>query len=191
MIEISSGTISIDSQDLSLILRETVRSCLNIVPQEPFFLHGTIRLNLDPSCSTTTPLIETALKRVALYDLVISKGGLDVHMNEEFLSHGQRQLFCLARALLRPGKILALDEVTSSIDLDTDVLMQRIVREEFKNHTIIAIAHRLETIRDFDRVVVMDEGRIVECDATEILLKKEGSAFRKLFEMYKTPEKGI
>lgn len=188
MIEISAGTISIDSQDLSLIPRDTIRSCLNIVPQEPFFLYGTIRLNLDPSGGATTLLIETALRRVGLYDLVNSKGGLDVQMNEEFLSHGQRQLFCLARALLRPGKILALDEVTSSVDLDTDVLMQQIIREEFKEHTIIAIAHRLETIKDFDRVVVMDEGKIVECDAPETLLAKEGSAFKKLFEMYKTPE---
>ena len=183
MIEISSGTISIDSLDLSLIPRDIVRSSLNIIPQDPFFLYGTIRLNLDPSCSISTPLIEIALKRVALYDLVISKGGLDVHMDKEFLSHGQRQLFCLARALLRPGKILALDEVTSSVDLDTDGLMQRIIREEFKDHTIIAIAHRLETIRDFDRVIVIHEGRIVECDAPKTLLGREGSAFRELFEM--------
>ena len=104
-------------------------------------------------------------------------------MDVDSLSHGQRQLFCLARAILRKSKIVVLDEVTSSVDRKTDALMQKVIREEFEGCTIVAVAHRLETILDFDRIAVLDRGRLVECDAPKKLLARE-SAFKRLYEVY-------
>ncbi len=114
--------------------------------------------------------------------MVEKKGGLDADLSEDMLSHGQRQLFCLARAILRPGRIVVLDEATSSVDRATDALMQSVIREEFRGRTVIVIAHRLETIMDFDRVVVMDRGRIVEVGEPERLMRERGSRFRLLVE---------
>jgi ATP-binding cassette subfamily C (CFTR/MRP) protein 1 len=103
------------------------------------------------------------------------------------LSQGQKQLFCLARAILRPGKIVVLDEVTSSVDRVTDEMMQRIIRDEFKGRTVIAVAHRLETIIDFDRIVVMEDARVVEIGKPDDLLSRK-SKFRKLFEASKVKD---
>ena len=118
-----------------------------------------------------------------LLDTIISLGGLDAEFDPDNLSHGQRQLFCLARAILRKGKIVVLDEVTSSVDRRTDDLMQKIIREEFKGCTIIAVAHRLETILDFDRIAVLDRGQLKECDTPKDLLSRK-SAFKELYDVY-------
>ncbi|KAJ5135875.1 uncharacterized protein N7515_005153 [Penicillium bovifimosum] len=109
------------------------------------------------------------------------KGNLSTDIDEIHLSHGQKQLFCLARALLRPGNILILDEATSNIDTKTDEIMQRVIREKFCNHTIIAVAHKLDTILDFDRVVVLDTGRIVENGEPYALLTDPKSHFSRLY----------
>lgn len=99
---------------------------------------------------------------------------------EQLLSHGQRQLFCLARAILKQSNIVVLGEVTGSVDLHTDELMQKVIRESFADCTIIAVAHRLQTIVDFDRIVVMQSGRIVEQGKPEELLAKANAYFRAL-----------
>jgi hypothetical protein len=96
------------------------------------------------------------------------------------LSQGQRQLFCLACAILRKSKVVVLDGVSASVDIRTDELTQRIIREEFKDCTIISAAHRLNTIVDFDRIAVLSVGRVVELDEPETLLRREGRGFRKL-----------
>jgi ATP-binding cassette, subfamily C (CFTR/MRP), member 1 len=182
MLDHLSGTIKIDNLDLSLIPRHHIRSRLNALSQEPFFLTGSVRQNLDPYDSATSASCISALEKVKLWDVIEKKGGLDVELSEDMLSHGQRQLFCLARAILRPGKIVVLDEATSSVDRETDRLMQRVIREEFAGRTIIAIAHRLETILDFDQVVVMDAGRIVEVGEPGRLVRERGSWFGGLVE---------
>ena len=183
MIETSSGTIVIDDIDLSTIPRQEIRTRLNAISQDPYFIAGTIRLNLDPYASRDDAALVAALKKVRLYDTVISNGGLDADLDIESLSHGQRQLFCLARAMLRKGKIVVLDEATSSVDRKTDELMQQIIREEFKDHTIIAVAHRLDTILDFDRIAVLDRGMLRECDTPSNLLAGK-TAFRELYDVY-------
>jgi len=183
MIEISSGTMLIDGIDLSTIPRQEIRAKLNAISQDPYFIAGTIRLNLDPYASNDDTALISALQKVQLYDTIMANGGLDADLDLDSLSHGQRQLFCLARAMLRKGKIIVLDEATSSVDRKTDELMQRIIREEFKDHTVIAVAHRLETILDFDRIAVLDRGMLRECDTPKNLLASK-TAFRELYDVY-------
>jgi ATP-binding cassette, subfamily C (CFTR/MRP), member 1 len=183
MLELNSGTILIDGFDLSSIPRNDIRSHLNAIPQDPYFVAGSIRLNLDPYSASTDALIISALRKVQLLNTITSNGGLDAKLDPDSLSHGQRQLFCLARAVLRKSKIVVLDEVTSSVDRKTDELMQKIIKEEFKECTIIAVAHRLDTILDFDRIAVLGRGRLVECDSPATLLATE-SAFKELYDVY-------
>lgn len=121
-----------------------------------------------------------ALSKVELWSPVESKGGLNAQLDQEFFSHGQRQLFCLARAILRKSRIMVLDEVSSSIDITTDKLVQRVFQEEFKDATIISVAHRLDTILDFDRIALLSNGKLVEFESPEALLQRP-SAFKELY----------
>jgi ABC-type multidrug transport system fused ATPase/permease subunit len=105
----------------------------------------------------------------------ISEGGLN-------LSQGQRQLLCLARAIVARPKIMVLDEATSAVDMETDALIQRSIREEFQDSTLIVIAHRLSTIADFDKILVMGDGKALEYDEPRLLMEKENGAFRKMVE---------
>jgi len=189
MLELNSGMILIDGLDLSTLPRRNIRTNLNAIPQDPYFVAGSIRLNLDPYSTSADALIISTLRKVHLLDTITSNGGLDAELDPDTLSHGQRQLFCLARAILKKSKIVVLDEATSSIDRKTDELMQRIMREEFKGCTIIAVAHRLETILDFDRIAVLDRGRLVECDSPKKLLATE-SAFKELYGVYSSSNEG-
>ncbi|KAF7870491.1 hypothetical protein EAF04_004235 [Stromatinia cepivora] len=159
MLDLSHGSISIDNIDISLLPREKVRAHLNAIPQEPFFLKGTFRENLDPHHVSNDGISNECAKN----------------------GHGQRQLFCLARAIVRPARILIMDEATSNVDQETDTLMQRIIREVFHNCTIIAVAHRLNTIVDFDRVALFDRGEMMEYDTPGNLLARP-SLFRKLYQ---------
>lgn len=184
MLEIKEGLMTIDGIDLSKIPRRVLRERLTVIPQEPIFLKGTIRQNLDPQgLSKDDSAAELVLRKVGLWSIVTNGGGLDVAMEaEELLSHGQRQLFCLARAMLRPSRILIIDEATASVDLQTDKLMQQIISEHFAGCTIVAVAHRLQTIRNFDRIAVFQNGRVVEYGAPDALLADEGSKFKGLWD---------
>lgn len=182
MLELHPGSsILVDGIDISTIPRQTVRARLNAVPQDPFFLRSTIRTNADPYSVHTDLQIISALEKVQLWSLISSKGGLDAQLDTEFFSHGQRQLFCLARAILRGGRIIVLDEATSSVDSETDKLMQRVIREVFEGCTILAVAHRLDTIADFDRIVLLGNGEVVESGRFGELMEKE-DAFRELYD---------
>ncbi|KAJ5280064.1 hypothetical protein N7478_005436 [Penicillium angulare] len=173
--------ILIDGVDITRIPRQTTRAALNAIPQESFFTHGSVRANMDPYQIKSSEEIEAALRRVELWDLIQLKGGLDAQLESNFFSHGQRQLFCLARALVRGGKVVVLDEATSNVDVVSDALMQRIIRKQFADCTILAVAHRLETIIDFDRIAVIKDGRLVEFDTPQALLGRD-SAFKELYE---------
>lgn len=181
MLEIDSGTITIDDVDISTIPRQEVRSRLNTLSQETFFLQGTVRENIDPLETASDERIIEVLRSVCMWDYFELRDGLDGDIEEEKLSHGQRQLFCLARAIIKPGQILIIDEATSSMDSETDELMQRVLRKEFEGRTIIAIAHKLHTVLDFDRVMLLEKGRVVETGNPQELLETETSAFRALY----------
>ncbi|PYH88676.1 putative ABC multidrug transporter [Aspergillus ellipticus CBS 707.79] len=181
MIDISSGQILIDGLDITKLPRQKIRSRINGVSQSPLLIKGSVKTNLDPNGFTSDEAMNDALRSVGLSTKVEEKGGLDVDIDDLFLSHGQQQLFCLARAILRPGNILVLDEATSSVDTRTDEIMQQIIREKFSSHTILTVAHKLDTILDYDKVVVLEAGRLVECGTPHNLLASDNSHFSKLY----------
>jgi ATP-binding cassette subfamily C (CFTR/MRP) protein 1 len=179
LLDLGTGAIIIDNIDLATLPRETIRSRILTVPQEHLVLSGSVRFNLDPISASTDSDIITALTKVHLWSIVESRGGLDSTM--QALSQGQHQLFSLARALLRKkGRILLLDEAMSSVDNDTDRLMQDLIRQEFADWTVITIAHRLNTIQDSDRIIVMESGKIVEAGKPADLIRNKRGAFNLL-----------
>ncbi|XP_014219235.1 multidrug resistance-associated protein 1 isoform X2 [Copidosoma floridanum] len=180
IIEAAYGKIVIDEVDISKLGLHTLRSRLTIIPQDPVLFSGSLRLNLDPFNKCSDDDIWRALEHAHLKDFVKGLPNTLTHEVTEGgdnLSVGQRQLMCLARALLRKTKVLILDEATAAVDLETDDLIQRTIREEFKDCTVLTIAHRLNTILDSDRVIVLDKGSIIEFDSPDNLLQKQDSAF--------------
>ncbi|KAJ5200516.1 ABC transporter integral membrane type 1 [Penicillium cf. griseofulvum] len=181
--EVVSGQILIDGIDISTIPRSFIRHRISSLSQEAFLFPGTIRQNIDPlGLSTDIDIIE-ALKCVEIWNALVSATNsgansgvvLDAILTDTTLSEGQKQLFCLGRALLKKSNILILDEPTSSLDVETDAKVQKVIRQEFQNCTIIMVAHRVHTMLDFDRVVVLDSGRIIEGGhPSELLADKEG-----------------
>uniref|UniRef100_A0A8C0HJI4 MRP2 protein n=1 Tax=Buteo japonicus TaxID=224669 RepID=A0A8C0HJI4_9AVES len=178
VLEAAGGTIIIDEVDIATIGLHDLRKNLTIIPQDPVLFSGTLRMNLDPFDQYTDEEVWKALELAHLKTYVqdLPEGLLHlVSEAGENLSVGQRQLVCLARALLRKAKILILDEATAAVDLETDHLIQTTIRSEFADCTVLTIAHRLHTIMDSNRVMVLQAGRIVEYDSPEELLKKHGA----------------
>ena len=203
-LEARSGSIHIDGVDISKIKLHDLRSRLAIIPQDPVLFSGTVRSNLDPFDNHTDAALRDCLERVHLVsasgattpststaassvtpkntnpftDLSspISEGGLN-------LSQGQRQLLCLARAIVSRPRVMVLDEATSAVDMHTDALIQRSIREEFTDASLVVIAHRLSTIADFDRVLVLSDGKVAEFGTPrELWEKTEGGMFRAMCE---------
>uniref|UniRef100_A0A8C2Z5V6 ATP-binding cassette, sub-family C (CFTR/MRP), member 2 n=1 Tax=Cyclopterus lumpus TaxID=8103 RepID=A0A8C2Z5V6_CYCLU len=177
IIEASEGRILIDNVDISTIGLHDLRSRLTIIPQDPVLFSGTLRMNLDPFDKFSDEDIWRVLELSHLKDYVAGlQEGLQHEVAEggENLSVGQRQLLCLARALLRKSRILILDEATAAVDLETDDLIQNTIREEFSHCTVLTIAHRLHSIMDSSRVMVLDAGKIVEFDSPSNLLQQQG-----------------
>jgi ABC-type multidrug transport system fused ATPase/permease subunit len=200
MITVSHGAVHIDDLAIATVSPERLRSALNAIPQEPYFLDDTIRMNADPYGTRTDDEIWRAIAAVHLTSVMQSKGGLNTVMTNDTLSHGERQLFCLARAILKGCKIVVLDEATSkyvhvlssnaisanrlhSIDVETEKLIRKTIDEEFKDCTVITIAHRLETIMTSDRIAVLEAGELVEFEKPEVLLSRD-SKFKRFFESY-------
>ncbi|NXJ48792.1 MRP7 protein, partial [Spizaetus tyrannus] len=182
MLELKSGRILLDGVDSQLVGLEELRSRLAIIPQDPFLFSGSIRENLDPQGRRTDAELHEVLEQCHLWDAVTQMGGLDSELGErgKSLSLGQRQLVCLARALLTQAKVLCIDEATASVDQKTDQLLQQIIRQRFADKTVLTIAHRLNTILDSDRVLVMQAGRVAELDSPTRLSQKDGSLFQRL-----------
>merc|ERR1719210_2626674 len=173
IVELDQGQICIDGVDIATLGLHTLRNKLTIIPQDPVLFSGTLRLNLDPFNKYSDDELWQTLKLSHLDNFVSTlKEGLQHEITEggENLSVGQRQLICLARALLRKTKILVLDEATAAVDLETDDLIQATLREAFKDCTVLTIAHRLSTIMDYDKVIVMQDGQVAEYDEPQALL---------------------
>jgi ATP-binding cassette subfamily C (CFTR/MRP) protein 1 len=180
LVEAAGGCIIIDGQNISKLGLHDVRGRLTIIPQDPVLFSGTLRFNLDPFERYSDDEIWKVLELAHLKTFVGGlTAGLDHEINEggENLSVGQRQLVCLARALLRKTRILILDEATAAVDLETDDLIQQTIRSEFKECTVLTIAHRLNTIMDSTRVLVLDKGEIREFDTPSTLLHNKKSIF--------------
>ncbi|CAH0555482.1 unnamed protein product [Brassicogethes aeneus] len=180
IIEAAQGDIYIDGVKISDLGLHTLRSRLTIIPQDAILFSGTLRMNLDPFDKHSDEDVWRALDNAHLKSFVQGLPSTLQHQVSEAgenLSVGQRQLVCLARALLRKTKVLILDEATAAVDLETDDLIQRTIREEFKNSTVLTIAHRLNTIMDSDRVLVLDKGLIEEFDSPDNLLLNNKSIF--------------
>ena len=187
----SAGRIIIDGIDISTIKLADLRSRLAIVPQDPVLFSGSIRSNLDPFDEFTDEDLLHALSQVHIDSQSANAGSstqqTNTLKNRTFgslsfpisegghnLSQGQRQLLCLARATLSRRKIIVMDEATSSVDKATDILIQRSIRERFQDCTLIVIAHRLSTVADFDKILVLSEGRVVEFEEPKVLMERKG-----------------
>lgn len=172
-----SGNIIIDGINIQTIGLNDLRRSISIIPQEPILFSGTVRRNLDPFDEYSDDAIWSALESVRLKTIVLqSDGGLESSVSEggQNFSVGQRQLICLARAILRRNRVLVLDEATANVDPETDLFVQKTIRDLFKDCTVMTIAHRLNTIMDSDRVLVLDAGEVREFDEPHILLTRGG-----------------
>ncbi|KAH7973492.1 hypothetical protein HPB49_001713 [Dermacentor silvarum] len=179
MLKPSEGQILIDGVNIANVPLRKLRRSITVIPQDPSLVRGTLRTNLDPTNSHSDAEIWEALTRSHLSDVVSSNPrGLLLETTDggTNLSVGQRQLVCLARALLRQSKVLLLDEATSQMDGDTDRLIQATLRDAFANCTLLTIAHRIHTVLDYDRILVLEEGKVREFDSVTTLLSDTSSA---------------
>ncbi|KAH9031756.1 P-loop containing nucleoside triphosphate hydrolase protein [Lactarius pseudohatsudake] len=199
IVELLSGSISIDGVDISKLGLNDVRNAISIIPQDPTLFSGTLRSNLDPFGQHDDARLWDALRRSYLVEDTKSISLVKPELDEEEigtrvttpraprftldssiedegsnLSIGQRSLVSLARALVKDSKILILDEATASVDYETDRKIQETIADEFRDRTILCIAHRLRTIISYDRICVLDNGKIVEYDAPEVLYAQDG-----------------
>uniref|UniRef100_A0A3B1IDV6 ATP binding cassette subfamily C member 3 n=1 Tax=Astyanax mexicanus TaxID=7994 RepID=A0A3B1IDV6_ASTMX len=177
LLEAAGGEITIDGVKIKEIGLHDLRSKLTIIPQEPVLFSGTLRMNLDPFEKYSDDDMWNALTLSHLHKFVSNqpaKLALECSEGGENLSVGQRQLICLARALLRKTRILILDEATAAIDLETDDLIQSTIRTQFEDCTVFTIAHRLNTIMDYTRILVLDKGQIAEFDTPVNLIAQKG-----------------
>jgi ATP-binding cassette, subfamily C (CFTR/MRP), member 1 len=188
---LDTGVIRIDGVDISTLSHQRVRSGIIALPQDAYLLPGTVRFNVDPLGENDDSTILAALEDVGLlktfYNLDAEGATfLDKPMPSDLLSHGQRQLICLARAMMRRSSILVLDEATAGVDHKTEHLIGRIIKTHFKSHTVIAVAHRLDTILDFDRICLMESGSLLEYGEPRKLLSID-SGFKRLYDNTKSP----
>ncbi|KAJ0323560.1 hypothetical protein Brms1b_001440 [Colletotrichum noveboracense] len=185
MLDLDSGSITVDGIDLSTLPHEYVRSHLVAVPQESYIFDGSVRLNIDPTETVPDSDVVEALEKVQLWVKVEERGGLDALIDDKFFSQGEAQLLVFARAMLRKGRVLILDEITSSLNDESSHVIDEVLRSWFQDWTIIAIAHKLESIVDFDRVAVVDAGELIEYGRPKELLERN-SAFKALYERSST-----
>uniref|UniRef100_A0A667ZMP7 ATP-binding cassette, sub-family C (CFTR/MRP), member 12 n=1 Tax=Myripristis murdjan TaxID=586833 RepID=A0A667ZMP7_9TELE len=183
LVEPAAGSILIDGLDIGAVGLQELRSRLSVIPQDPVLFSGTVRSNLDPFNKHSDEEIWAALEKTYMKKTICrlqQKLQADVLQNGENFSVGQRQLMCMARALLRKSKIVLLDEATASIDAETDVLIQSSITEAFQHCTVLTIAHRIHSVLQADRILVMDRGQVAEFEHPDVLKQKPDSLFASL-----------
>jgi len=187
IIELEKGRIILDGEDISTIGLHKLRTALSVIPQHPVLFSGcTVRENLDPFRKFSDSVIKSALEDVQMWDTVVKNDdkGLESLVAEggSNFSVGQRQLICLARAILTKSKILILDEPTANVDTATDTLLQKALRKKFSKSTILAVAHRLDTVIDYDKILVLGDGKVLEFGSPKELLKDACGAFYRMVD---------
>ncbi|CAL2049862.1 unnamed protein product [Caenorhabditis brenneri] len=180
--EYCSGLVKIDDIDLDSISLRFRRKGMSIIPQEPIIFSGTVRENLDPFDQYDDATIWAALEQCELKRAITREKGLNAELGQRgvSLSVGQRQLFCLARAMIHRSKILVIDEATANVDGVTDACIQKTIRSYFKDSTIITVAHRLHTIMNSDKIMVFEKGELVEFDKPTTLLNDPNTLFARM-----------
>ncbi|GMF44118.1 unnamed protein product [Phytophthora fragariaefolia] len=183
----TTGRVLIDGVDIATITVHQLRTKLTIIPQDPMLFSGSLRMNLDPFAEKSDAELYAVLRKVHLSETVSAWGqGLDYEVAEkgENLSVGQHQLLCIARALIRDSKVIVMDEATANVDQESDKLIQQTMKESFGGGdcTVLCIAHRIETIMDSDKILVLDGGEVVEYDTPSALLQLKGGVFQSLVE---------
>eukprot|EP00038_Savillea_parva_P027846 m.61790 g.61790 ORF g.61790 m.61790 type:complete len:1379 (+) comp8046_c0_seq2:397-4533(+) len=174
------GAILLDNVDTNTITMDKLRESISVIPQEPLLFSGSIRFNIDPFNNYTDDRIWAAINDVQLTSQLANGLETVVAENGSNFSVGQRQLICLARALLRSNRFLILDEATANIDPATDNIIQEVIRERFQDWTVLTIAHRLNTVIDSDKILVLDKGGVAEFGPPARLRKARGSLFAEL-----------
>ncbi|NXX18190.1 MRP1 protein, partial [Podargus strigoides] len=185
LVEAAEGVILIDGLDIAQLGLHDLRTKITVIPQDPVLFSGSLRMNLDPLNQYTDADIWTALELTQLKNFVADlPDQLEYKCTDqgENLSTGQKQLVCLARALLQKAKILILDEATAAIDVETDLQIQSTLRTQFQDSTVLTIAHRINTIMDCDRILVLENGQIAEFDTLEHLIAQKGLFYRLMEE---------
>jgi ABC-type multidrug transport system fused ATPase/permease subunit len=182
LLEAYNGNICIDDMDISQIGLEMLRKNLTIIPQEPTIIEGTLRENVDPSNVYNDQQIINVLNDVGLDDFMKDKTlDYEIENNGNNISIGEKQLICIARALIKKSKIILMDEATANIDYKTETFLQNSINESLKDCTVITIAHRIKTIINYDKILVLSNGEIVEYDSPKNLLAKQGL----FYQLYK------
>ncbi|KAE8150783.1 P-loop containing nucleoside triphosphate hydrolase protein [Aspergillus avenaceus] len=175
---LEAGSVTIDHIDIANVDLHSLRSRLSIIPQDPALFQGTVRSNLDPMGEYSEEILGDALYKVGLYPHLTLDG--EVQADGRNYSLGERQLLALARALMRDSRILVCDEATSAVDLETDRAVQRTIQEAFRGRTVICIAHRLQTVIGYDRICMMDQGRVVAFESPDMLFEMN-EEFREMY----------
>ena len=180
IVEAYSGSIIIDGIDIGSIGLSDLRQKITIIPQDPTLFDGTLRFNLDPEGTYSNSYLLELSKQALLENLINrDEKGLDqaIEENGQNLSSGEKQLICICRAILQKNKIVLMDEATANIDIKTEETIQNLIQDKFKDATVITIAHRLNTIINSDRVLVLDKGKVSEFDNPQTLLEDPNSMF--------------
>ena len=182
LLEAYNGKICIDDMDISEIGLEMLRKNLTIIPQEPTIIEGTLRENVDPSNVYNDQQIINVLNDVGLDEFMKDKTlDYEIENNGNNISIGEKQLICIARALIKKSKIILMDEATANIDYKTETFLQNSINQSLKDCTVITIAHRIKTIINYDKILVLNNGEIVEYDSPKNLLEKQGL----FYQLYK------
>ncbi|NXP47639.1 MRP6 protein, partial [Heliornis fulica] len=185
LVEAAEGAILMDGQDIAQLGLHDLRSNITVVPQDPVLFSGSLRMNLDPLSRCSDADIWRALELTHLKNFIEAlPGQLEYKCSDQGgnLSTGQKQLVCLARALLRKPKVLVLDEATAAVDFEADLQIQTMLRTQLRDSTVLTIAHRINTILDCDRILVLESGRVAEFDTPEHLIAQKGLFYRLMEE---------
>ena len=187
IVEIFKGKIKVDGLDISMLDLDELRKRITVIPQDPTMFNGTLRFNLDPLGNARDSEIVELLKKATLTSLLQESKPLDKVISEggSNMSSGEKQLICICRAILRKSKVIILDEATANIDIVTEQKIQQLITENFKDSTMLVVAHRLNTIINSDKVLVMEDGKNKEFDSPQALMANPESEFSKLLQEIK------